>query len=171
MSSTWFGVKVVVDNFCTLYIYMYIYIYTWILILERRVWFLMICVEICLVYKFGDIIISRSLLSFVDARWQIIRFDFIITNNILNSIRPNDKYMRQQSIPLLLQIMARRQPLSIAMVVYCKLDHKEHISIEFCLKLISFRSRKCMWKCRLQNWQPSYRGLSVLSMSQLEPCY
>ena len=43
------------------------------------------------------------------------------------------------------------KPLSQPMLTYCQEDHKEHISINFYLKFKSFHSRKCIWKCGLQN--------------------
>ena len=63
--------------------------------------------------------------------------------------------MRQYNIATLVQIMACRlfgaKPLSPPMVSCCQLDPKEHISVKFHLKFKSFNSRKCTWKCRLQN--------------------
>ena len=60
----------------------------------------------------------------------------------------------QYNITTLLPIMACRlfgaKPLSEAMLSYCKLDPKKHISImTFYSKLKSFHS--CTWKCRLRN--------------------
>ena len=43
------------------------------------------------------------------------------------------------------------KPLSAPMMTYCQLDHDEHISMKYYLKLKSFHSRKCIWKCRLGN--------------------
>ena len=55
----------------------------------------------------------------------------------------------------LVQIMACRlfgdNPLSKPMIVYCQLDSKEHFSVKSYLKLKSFHSRKCIWKCCLEN--------------------
>ena len=41
-------------------------------------------------------------------------------------------------------------PLSELMMVYSQFDPKEHISMKFYLKLNSFHSRKCIWRCHLQ---------------------
>ena len=61
----------------------------------------------------------------------------------------------QWNIPTLLQIMAWRlfstKPLSEPMLPYYQLELKEHFSVKLCLKFRSFHSRKCTWKCRLQN--------------------
>ena len=53
-------------------------------------------------------------------------------------------------------------PLSQPMMVCCQLHPKEYVSIKFYLKLKSFHSRKCIWRCRLQKWRPSCLGLHVL---------
>ena len=42
-------------------------------------------------------------------------------------------------------------PLSEPMLTYCRLDHKEHISMKFYWKFRNFYSRKCIWKYRLKN--------------------
>ena len=72
-----------------------------------------------------------------------------------NSLRPSDAYMQQMTRPSLVQIMAwcwtSTKPLSELMMTYCQLDHKEHISMKYYLKFVSFPSRKCMWNYRLQN--------------------
>ena len=64
-------------------------------------------------------------------------------------------------MPSLVQIMVCRWTLSEPVIVYCQLDPKEHISMKFDLKFKSFHSRKCIWKCCLQKWQPSCLGLNV----------
>ena len=73
----------------------------------------------------------------------------------INSLRPNDAYMRPYNITTLLQIMACRlfgtKPLSEAKLPYCQPDPKEHISVKFYSRFKSFHSRKCTWKCRLPN--------------------
>ena len=37
------------------------------------------------------------------------------------------------------------------MLPYCQLDNQECLSVAFYLKFKSFHSRKCVWKCRLDN--------------------
>ena len=58
-------------------------------------------------------------------------------------------------MPSLVQIMACRlfgdNPLSEPIMVYCQLKPKEHISMKFYLKFKGFHSRKCIWRCCLQN--------------------
>ena len=71
--------------------------------------------------------------------------------NCVNLLRPSDAYMRQKKIPTLLQITACRlfgvKSLPEPMLPCCLLDHKEHNSMKFCLKLLRFHWRKCPWKC------------------------
>ena len=43
------------------------------------------------------------------------------------------------------------RPLSEPMMTYCQLNPREHISMKYCLKFKCFHSRKCIWKCRLEN--------------------
>ena len=73
----------------------------------------------------------------------------------INSLRPRDAYMRHQSRPSLVQIMACRlcgtKPLSEPMLDYCKLDPWEHISVKFWSKYNNFHWRKCIWRCRLED--------------------
>ena len=73
----------------------------------------------------------------------------------LNLLKPSDAYMRQYSIPTLLQIMACRlfgaKPLSKPMLPYCQLDSKEHIAVKCYLKFKRFQSMKCTWTRRLRN--------------------
>ena len=71
----------------------------------------------------------------------------------INSLRPNDAYRRQWTWSLD-QIMAGRMfgahPLSDPMLIYCQMNHKEHISRKFYLKLQSIHPRKLssniIWK-------------------------
>ena len=72
------------------------------------------------------------------------------TPNGVNSLRPSDAYMRQQTRPSLVQIFGAK-PLSEPMMTYCQLNHKEHISMKYYLKFRSFHSRNCIWNCRLWN--------------------
>ena len=73
----------------------------------------------------------------------------------VNSLRPNDAYMRQKTRPSLVEIMACRlsgaKPLSQPMMTYYQLDPAEHISIKYHLKSISFHSREGIWNYRLRN--------------------
>ena len=68
-----------------------------------------------------------------------------------NSLRSSDAYMCEQTIQSLVKIMACRlfsdNPLSEPMMVYYQLHPKEHITMKFYLKFISFHSRKWKWKC------------------------
>ena len=43
------------------------------------------------------------------------------------------------------------KPLPQPTLNNCQIDHEEHISMKFYLKMELFHSRKCIWKCRLQN--------------------
>ena len=43
------------------------------------------------------------------------------------------------------------KPLSEPMLIYCQLDSKEHISMEYYSIFKLFHSRKCIWKHRLRN--------------------
>ena len=77
----------------------------------------------------------------------------------INPSRLSDAYMRQYPMPSLVPIMACRlfgaKPLSEPMLDYCQPDHKEQIWMKFYLKLgRSTCSKKCIWKCRLQNSDP-----------------
>ena len=72
----------------------------------------------------------------------------------INTLRPNNAYVRQYNIPTLVQIMVCHlfgaiHLLSEPMLPYFQPDHQDHIIVEFYLKLKSFRSRKFTWKCRL----------------------
>ena len=64
-------------------------------------------------------------------------------------------YMRQYTKPSLVQIMVCclfcANPLTEPMMTYCLLNHKNYISVTFCLKFKSFHSRKFIWKYRLRN--------------------
>ena len=75
--------------------------------------------------------------------------------SVFTSLRPRDAYVRHYNITALLQIMACRlfgaKPLFEIVLPFCQLDPKEHISMKFYWTFKSFYSRKCSWKCRLQN--------------------
>ena len=64
-------------------------------------------------------------------------------------------YMRQWIGSALFQIMAWRlfgaMPISKPMMGYCQMDHQEQISVKIESKFSHFHSRKCVWKCCLQN--------------------
>ena len=89
----------------------------------------------------------------------------------VNSLRLNDAYMREFSIPTLLQIMACRlfitKPLYEPMLPYCKWN-LILFSVKFCLKFKSFHSRKCHWKYCLQN---GCHFVSVSMCSLWDICY
>ena len=75
---------------------------------------------------------------------------------VLNSLRPSHTYMHQPlSEPSLVQIMAcslaGAHPLSKPMLPYSQLHTKKQTSVKYKSKLIHFHSRKCIWKCRLEN--------------------
>ena len=93
--------------------------------------------------------------------------DHFLRASCVNSLRPSDGFMRQWTVPLLVQIMACRlfgdNPISKPMMVQCQLDNKEHISKKFYLKFKTFHSRKCIWKHLLQKWRRSCLGLNVLN--------
>ena len=73
-------------------------------------------------------------------------------------------------MPPLVRIMACRlfgdNPLSETRNDYCQLDHKEYISMKYCLKFNSFHWGKSIWNCRLQKWQPYCLVLKVLFCHQ-----
>ena len=73
----------------------------------------------------------------------------------VNSLRPRDTYMRLWTRSSLVQIMACRllgaKPLSEPMLTYSQSGHKEQNSVKYHSKLEHFHSRKCIWKCRLEN--------------------
>ena len=81
----------------------------------------------------------------------------------VNSSPPCAAYMHQWTGSALVQIMACRldgaKPLSELMLTYYQLDPKEHISMKFYLKFKCFHSRKCIWKCHLEN------GIHLVSAS------
>ena len=70
--------------------------------------------------------------------------------------------MPQWTGSALVQIMACRsfgaKPLPEAMLAYCQLDCWEQISVKFVSQFHQFRSRKCIWTCRLPIWQPFCPG-------------
>ena len=80
----------------------------------------------------------------------------------VNSSPPRATYMRRWTGSALVQIMAWHQishkPLSEPMLIYCKLDSLEQISVKFESEFYHFHSRKCIRKCRLPNWQPFCPG-------------
>ena len=71
----------------------------------------------------------------------------------LNTLRLNDVYMLQWTIPSLVKITARglfgAKPLSAPMVVYFQIDPWEQNPVKFGSKWSNFRTSKCIWKCRL----------------------
>ena len=73
----------------------------------------------------------------------------------VNSLWPSDAYMRQYSIPTLVQIMPCRlfgaKPLSEQMLPCWQLVPPEHSSVKLYSNCKSFLWRKCTWKCRLRN--------------------
>ena len=91
------------------------------------------------------------------APYGITKPQWVKGTSRFNSLRPSDAYMHQFNIhiPTLVQIMAccllDIKPLFKPMLPYCWLDPKEHISMKSYLKFKSFSSRKCTWKCHLQN--------------------
>ena len=79
----------------------------------------------------------------------------------INSLRQNDPYIHQYTMPSYTQVMVCRlfctRPLCEPMPVNCQIDPREHISIRFYLKITGFHWRKCLWKCwpfclRLNVW-------------------
>ena len=72
-----------------------------------------------------------------------------------NPSRPSNAYMRRWIGSSFGQIMAcvlfGAKPLSQPMLDYCWLELSEQIAVKFELKLLSFHSKWCTWKCRLQS--------------------
>ena len=64
-----------------------------------------------------------------------------------NSSRLNE-YIREYTRPSLVQIMACHL---IGAKPYCSSDHCEHTSVKSKSKYNNFYTRKCIWKCSLQN--------------------
>ena len=91
----------------------------------------------------------------------------------INSLMPNDAYMRQYNIPTIVQIMACRlfgtKPLSEPMLPYCQLDPNEHILVKFYQDFKSFHLRKCTWNSRLRNGVHFFSCLDVLSQQWYDP--
>ena len=88
-------------------------------------------------------------------KWPVTRkmfpFDDVIMHDLdhfatLNSPRPNNAYVRQQTRPSLFKIMACRlfgtNPLSEPILSYCQLDPCKQISVKFELKFQQFSFRK-----------------------------
>ena len=69
-----------------------------------------------------------------------------------NSSPPSAAYMRQWTGPSLVQVMAWRRIGD--KLAYCQLDSWEQISVKFESEFCHFRSRKCIWTCRLPKWRP-----------------
>ena len=82
----------------------------------------------------------------------------------INSLRLSDAYMRQQTKPPLVQIVAchlfSAKPLPEPVMTYCQLDPWEQSSVKFLLKLRHFHWQNCIWKC----WLPSCHSLNVLTV-------
>ena len=86
---------------------------------------------------------------------QVTILPGITGRSMVNSLRPNDAYMRHQTSTSLVQIMAcclfGAKPLSKPMM-YCQLGQT---SITLYSKFKHFCSRKCFWNHRLENVQLS----------------
>ena len=90
-------------------------------------------------------------LKHVQIRAVLMSLNRLIWNGTsINSLRLSDAYMRQKTRPPLLKIMACRligaKPLFEPMLEYCQLDIRNIIQWN-----VIFLSRKCVWKCRLEN--------------------
>ena len=85
---------------------------------------------------------------------------------MFNSLRPNDAYMRHQTMSSLVQIMACRllgtKPLSETKLNYCQLHPKEQTSVKLYSKCKYFLSGKRIRKCRLLRCRPFCLGLNVI---------
>ena len=79
-----------------------------------------------------------------------------------NSSPPSVVYMRQWIGQHWFRYWTCRldcaKPLSEVMLTYYQLAPKEQSSVKFYLKFKYFHSRKCVWTCRLPNWQPFCSG-------------
>ena len=75
--------------------------------------------------------------------------------NDVHSSPPSAAYMPQRIRSTLFHIMVCRlfgaKPLSEPMLGYCQVDPQEQTSVKFISKFIHFHSRKCIWKCRVEN--------------------
>ena len=87
----------------------------------------------------------------------------------VNSSPPSAAYIRQWTGSALVQVMACRlfgaKPLPEPMLVYCQLDSWEQISVKFESEFYHFRSRKCIWNCRLSKWRPFCLGGDELNIA------
>ena len=81
--------------------------------------------------------------------WRSFTPNGITNVQWVNSSPPGAPYIHQWIGSALVQIMA--YCLSKPVLVYCQLDCKEQTSVKFSSKYQIFHSRKCIWKCRLQN--------------------
>ena len=72
----------------------------------------------------------------------------------VNSLWPSDATCNRRTWSTLVQVMDchlfSAKPLPGPMLTYCKLDYLDKISVKLKLKS-RFHSRKCIWKCCLQN--------------------
>ena len=87
--------------------------------------------------------------------WTFYRSMHHSARRAIYSSPPSAAYMYQWIWSSLVQIMACRldgaKPLSEPMLTYSQLGHKEHNSVKYQSKFEHFHSRKCIWKCRLEN--------------------
>ena len=116
-------------------------------------------------------IIKVYLYTTIELQW---RFGWTWVN-FLNSLMSSDAYMRQYTIPILLQIMACRLfgawPLSEPM-----LPTVVNWAIrKFYIKFKRFHGSKCVWKCHLLISRPfclvlNWPGLSVTDPDRVPNC-
>ena len=94
--------------------------------------------------------------AFPSKAWDNVQLD------LFNSSPPSATYMCQWTWSSLNHITACRlfgaKPLPEPMLVYCRLDSWEQISVKFELKFCHFHSRMCIWNCRLPKWWPFRPG-------------
>ena len=78
--------------------------------------------------------------------------------DLVNSSPASAAYTRQWTGSALVQIMTCRlssaKPLPELMLVYCRMDSIEQISMILESKLYHVHSSKCIWNCHLPKWQP-----------------
>ena len=96
-------------------------------------------------------------------KWSVI---FSSPNIAFNSLMPSDAYMPTQTVPSLVQIMACRlfgdNSLSEPMMVYSKMDPKEHLWMNYIWKSEVFIKKKSFEDVVCKKWGPSCLDPNVL---------
>ena len=85
-----------------------------------------------------------------------------VNSKCINPSPPSAACMRQWPGSALVQVMACRlfgaKPFPEPMLAFCQFDSREKKSVKFESEFSHFRSRKCIWNCRLPKWRPFCPG-------------